>query len=1657
MAESNNGGLVFALRLDNSLIKKDVDEAEKLFNNLSKGASKSGESIDNQLGNSFIESGKKAQAASSNYNRVFQDLYIAAANAGAKVRTESSQSTASISEDLNKLNSGFTAITGLAGAMFLGVSAKGIVDQMFQTRSYFQDAESSMKVFLGNAEKGSKFFRELKDYAFYNMFSFQDLVGASKQLISYGTDAKDVTGILDKLSNVATGTGSNLNDMIGMYNKAKSIGKVDSQGLESWAARGVLVKDTLKEMGETVGSTGVTFQQLNKVLDKVTGEGGMFHNLMAEQLNNLSASAAQLEDNMTAMWAEMGEKAEPYMKAAIDLAGTLVENYQNIADVVIDVAKVYGAYKLVDISGLQGLIEQTQAESTLVDTFKEHAEEIQNLLSSEQQQQLTLSDLKEGTLEYAKAVQEMINNEKQNATNQLENVSQELTNMTSKKEKLEELLAATNDEIQLAQKSGDTKKIEALQTGQLALQEELSATAKNINVLQGKKEIATINASIAAKKADTLATMQATTTTKAATTASLLWNKATTVLGAGVKKFGAILKSTMLSNPYALAIAGAIALISLIHKLISMQSASEQAQQSLTEANKKYVEASEKDIQQLDGYIRQVEKAKEGTKEYEQAKEKLKARYPDYFKNVDDEITKTELLTTKYEELKKAIEDRHKSEVYANAIEENESKMAENISSVVDTFSKKMEKEGIKINSRLGQDLTEAFKESVEKGYSSEEIEAKFGEIGKQVNEIRDSVSFEWGDLAYATPLGMYALVKDLYDVSDATSAVDFIQKAWNNEINFTSSELSGEVEKIKALNGALQDVNDEMAESVNLIEQQNNAEAKKYWDKSVLERYKEELDNIEGQLKSFSQLDYDFLELPEQKEKLRKLQKERIAAQRNLEIANKKIMGEDYNAQKAALNKQIESYKQFANEYAKIETERLKQKEKLNNDRDKKGANSQIIDIQIADVDKKADDNIQLLFAKYYNVSQKTAEQIKEKFAYALGMPVEDAKKRLLEITTRLEKIKNAASKGSNIATKEEQAALLAEKAGLEQSISKNETKKDWSEKTKKYEDFYNELIAIANEKQSKIAEIQSRFNLGEINKSQLDSSIEQIEQTFAAQANIMRQGFGMSEGETTDLILSKLGQATDAKVSELVETLEKYGNQIDFLKSKLADGIDVTEELDNIQKAYNETMENLEFVTSSGIINLEAQIQAAQQQLTTLETRAANGEDVSEQIAKTKAQISQMNSLFSYYKAEQENVIAETKQLTEAEIKLQDILAKKAAFTKAQKNFNLIKNSVNTVIDSCDGLSDTTKEVLNSTIELGDILFDTVGNLLEYAEQSAQAMVTAGVGASEAVKTAEKGSVILAVIGAAIQAVMAIVKIFNKNNKTAKAEKNIKKIESRVKDLEREYDKLGNKIENAYGAKATTLIKQQDQLLAQKAALLQQEIREEKSKKNKDRDDDRIKELEQEIEDIQAQRAMTEQTITEKLLGKDYKSVLEDFSGSVMSAMDDAETSVQDAVKNISKSIKKSAIQQQLMAKLQPTTDEYAKALGDAMTDGIISQSENEVLERLENSIAGISEQYLGQFDDLWEKAEKERNGVSEGITNMSQDTAEEMNGRLTQIQSHTLSISENCKLLTQYSAQQLNYLSTISNNTLQALTNQNKIIDMLSDVNVKGIKIK
>ncbi len=601
----------------------------------------------------------------------------------------------------------FKRIAATAGIAFSVDAAKSFIGKITEMRAYFQDIESSMEVFLGNQQKAADFTQKLKDYAYYNMFEFKDLAQASKQMIAYGQDVESIIPTLDKLSNIATGTQAPLLDLVAAYNKAKNIGKLGANELESWAVKGVVVTDVLKEMGEEVDGTTVTFEQLNKVLDKVTDEGGMFHDLMLNQMSNISAEQEQLEDNLAAMYNEIGEEYQDFITGAIKAESWLVDHYKEVGSVIIGLIASYGEYqaalkvtraientmtkqangiestrqnelsgiysKYSDNSDIMAIGQETAAEEVNTTTILQNTASRQGNVTAIDEQIAALERKMLAEIDDYDKVMESAQAAIDAAKSQEDAAQEQIDTLTKQAETAREFLEMRNEEVDAAIKSGDAKEIETARTNyniaakeEENLQRQLAAANTQREEAAGQRLIAEKNLETAASRKtatqEKLTNFQKAvnvTQTKAQTAATGLWVAMTKSATAAMNS----LKVAMMTNPFGVALAAITTIISLLPIF------TEETSQASAEIER-FGESAVKQTRNLETLFAVVENTSSDSMVHKDAVDELCKIYEEYGFKIDDEIDKLEQLRTMHDLVTDAIhkegEERQKANLLAS-------------------------------------------------------------------------------------------------------------------------------------------------------------------------------------------------------------------------------------------------------------------------------------------------------------------------------------------------------------------------------------------------------------------------------------------------------------------------------------------------------------------------------------------------------------------------------------------------------------------------------------------------------------------------------------------------------------------------------------------------------------------------------------------------------------------------------------------------------------------------------------------------------------------------------------------------------------------------------------------------------------------------------
>lgn len=324
-----------------------------------------------------------------------------------------------------------------------------------------------------------------------------------------------------------------------------------------------------------------------------------------------------------------------------------------------------------------------------------------------------------------------------------------------------------------------------------------------------------------------------------------------------------------------------------------------------------------------------------------------------------------------------------------------------------------------------------------------------------------------------------------------------------------------------------------------------------------------------------------------------------------------------------------------------------------------------------------------------------------------------------------------------------------------------------------------------------------------------------------------------------------------------------------------------------------------------------------------------------------------------------------------------------------KLTESLQLINEGVNEVMTSVQFLS-------NTFGKLGDSFGGAFNDIAEGLNMAMDAVNSAMQGAQAGAMFGPIGASAGAAIGVVTSLASSIAKIHDKKN-----EKRIQRLQDQIDVLDASYEKLGRSIEKAYSTSAAKLINQQDELLKQQKLMIQQQILEEKDKKKTD--EERIKEWEKQLDDINLKLEDNKEKAIEAITGTDVMSAIDEFAQAYSEAWATG-TDAAEASTKIVQNLIKTAIIGFLKDKLSPSVEEFMKKLADYMSDGIVSPWEEAELNKLKEKMDAEAQKVFDTSSKYFQEDKNdkyEQTATSGGFEKMSQDSADELNGRFTALQ--------------------------------------------------------
>lgn len=250
-----------------------------------------------------------------------------------------------------RIGNAFKNLSASVSAGFSVNDVQGFLQLIIQVRSELDSTEESFKLLTGNAEATAKFMKEMQEYSLSSSFEISELADTSAELLAYQTELEDVITVIDKLSGIATGAGVPLGQLVAIFNKVKSQGKMMAEDMQLFENAGVPIAESLKKSFQTTTETleemvkkgEVGFSDMYAAMSKMSTKKVEFPGLKDNDIEVFLKSLKEVESTITSIVKEF--ELGPVLEKGGELVDELAGKYEAFGQIIAKLTALKGAYK----------------------------------------------------------------------------------------------------------------------------------------------------------------------------------------------------------------------------------------------------------------------------------------------------------------------------------------------------------------------------------------------------------------------------------------------------------------------------------------------------------------------------------------------------------------------------------------------------------------------------------------------------------------------------------------------------------------------------------------------------------------------------------------------------------------------------------------------------------------------------------------------------------------------------------------------------------------------------------------------------------------------------------------------------------------------------------------------------------------------------------------------------------------------------------------------------------------------------------------------------------------------------------------------------------------------------------------------------------------
>lgn len=265
--------------------------------------------------------------------------------------------TSRIEKDGNRIDEVFDKIGSRMKQAFAISSIVAFEKKVIEVRSEMESLQKSFESLAGE-HIGRQLYEDIKQFATTTPMMMKDLAKGAQTLLGFNIEAEKIMPILHQIGDISMGDAQKFNSLTLAFAQMSSTGKLMGQDLLQMINAGFNPLVTISEktgksiskLKDEMAKGAITVGMVEDAFRTATAEGGKFHNMLEDQSKTMKGALSNLQGAYEDMLNEIGEKQQGVMLKGVELAQTIVQNYEKVGQVLLGLIATYGTYRTAVIA-----------------------------------------------------------------------------------------------------------------------------------------------------------------------------------------------------------------------------------------------------------------------------------------------------------------------------------------------------------------------------------------------------------------------------------------------------------------------------------------------------------------------------------------------------------------------------------------------------------------------------------------------------------------------------------------------------------------------------------------------------------------------------------------------------------------------------------------------------------------------------------------------------------------------------------------------------------------------------------------------------------------------------------------------------------------------------------------------------------------------------------------------------------------------------------------------------------------------------------------------------------------------------------------------------------------------------------------------------------